>query len=147
MKELLEGRIKQDFSDYIDLEAIIKEKQKELEKNKSDIVSGAAGNVDDIEKRIKFYQNFYIDLTLFMSDLKVIFSRLFFNIDLHKDLNYDGLPTEIVEFYNANRTFAPRQMFVVKDGKISEKEEGSLEKERQNFLQSDFLKGLIDKVK
>lgn len=151
MKEFLKEKIELNYKNYCDLEKIIEQKKIDLRETKErfskELEDGVKNDdVSKVEERIKYYQDFYIDYTLLVNEHKIIFNKLFFTIEFYKELNYDGLSEEIVEFYEKNRMFAPREIFVIKDGNVSEREEGLLEKERKNFLESDFYKTIISKT-
>ena len=143
MEDLLLDKIVILHKNYSDLKRISDEKQEELSKIRSDF-----GNkdVESLEKRVEFYQNFYIDLMLVVSDSKITFNKLFTLIDLFKVICRKPLPDDIIEFYEKNRHFCQNEIFIIKDGEIVEKEEGSLQKQRELFLKSDFLSKLIAKT-
>lgn len=141
MKEILRNKILLNFKNFSDLEEIIEEKKNDLQKEKEELKSG---KVDNLEEKVNFFQDFYVNYTLLVNDSRVIFTRLFFMIDLYKEMNYNDLPENVVEFYNKNRIFVPKETFFIKNGKVAEIEEGSLQKERENFLNSDFFKTLLN---
>lgn len=143
MEDLLLDKIVVLHKNYFDLKKISDEKQEELNKIRADF-----GNkdVESLEKRVEFYQNFYIDLMLVISDSKITFNKLFTLIDLFKVICRKPLPDDIIEFYEKNRHFCQNEIFIIKDGEIVEKEEGSLQKQRELFLKSDFLSKLIAKT-
>lgn len=143
MEDLLVDRIVSLHKDYHDLKRIGENKQKELEELKSNF---GEKNIDSLEKRVEFYQNFYIDLMLVVGDSKITFNKLFTLIDLFKVICRRPLPDDIIEFYEKNRHFCQNEIFIIKDGEIVEKEEGSLQKQREIFLKSDFLSKLIAKT-
>lgn len=143
MEELFKERIITIYNNYNDLKTIVEQKQKELEESKKKIQE-IAGN--SIEEKVEFYQNFYIDLMLMITDSKIIFNKLFILIDLYKVLCKESLPEEIINFYDKNRHFYQSELFIMKDGNVLEKEKGSLQKQREAFLKSDFLSKLIEKT-
>lgn len=143
MEDLLLDKIVSLHKNYCDLKKIGDDKQEELSKIKTNF-----GNkdVNSIEERVEFYQNFYIDLMLIVSDSKITFNKLFTLMDLFKVICRKPLPDDMIEFYEKNRHFCQNEIFIVKDGEIVEKEEGSLQKQRELFLKSDFLSKLIQKT-
>jgi hypothetical protein len=141
MKEILKNRILKGYQNFLDLEKIIKEKNTEITQVKEKISSE---NLSTIEEKADLYKSIYIDFTFLINDSKINFSRLFFDTDLYKELGFDDLPPEIVEFYNKNRFFAPKEIFIIKDGVAIEREEGILSIEREKFMNSDFFTSLMN---
>jgi hypothetical protein len=137
MKDELIRIIGRDYQNLLDMDIIVRKKSKEIETDKQGLLSK---DIQDLEKVSKLYSNMYVDLVLFGKDLKVLFDRVHFLINLFRELGYSGLPEEIVKFYNESIENSPRQIFYMKDGDLMEKEEGMLEKERNKFLESDFMK-------
>lgn len=141
MKGILKNRILEGYQNFLDLEKIIKEKNVEITQVKEKMTTDGLSN---IEEKADLYKNIYIDFTFLINDSKINFNRLFFNIDLYKELGYDDLPAEIVEFYNTNRFFVPKEIFMIKDGKAIEREEGTLKNEREKFMNSEFFTSLMN---
>jgi len=140
MEEALKERITVLYKNYSDLKKIGEDKQAELESNKEQIKSGT---LEDLEAKATHYQNSYIDFMLIIEDSKITFNKLFILIDLYKVLCKGSLPEDIADFYEKNRHFCQSEMFIIKNGNVEEKEEGSLQKKRDAFLKSDFLSKLI----
>ena len=141
MKDLLKEKIELEYKNLLDLDLIVKNKSKEVENSKNSILSSEE---DDIEKISKLYSDKYVDLVLFGKDLRVLFERVHVYISLFKELGYSGLSEDIINFYNQSSNNAPKQIFYIKDGNLLEKEEGSLQKERELFMNSDFMKSIQD---
>ncbi len=139
MENLLKNRIISLHKDFLELVEISKNKNEELQKQKKDLYTKT-----NLEESIKDFSNLATDFTLISRDSQIIFTELFNYIKLYKELNFEALPEDVIEFYNKNEVFFPKTLFVVKEGGIVEKEEGSLERERDKFLKSDYLKNLIN---
>lgn len=145
MKEFLEKKIVSTHQEYTDLDAIIKEKNVELEAKRLKIKDGGGEN---LEEKIEFIKEANVDLFLFSTDLKVKFDRLFFLINLYNELGYEGLPESVLTFYKTYKAYSPTEIFIIKDGNLLEKEEGSLEKARQSFIDNnEFMKQLLGSAK
>lgn len=142
MEDLLKEKIETLYKNYCDLKQIGENKAKQLEENKDKIKSGT---LEDLESKVELYQNFYIDYMLIVEDSRIVFNKLFILIDLFKTSCKGVLLEEIADFYEKNRHFCQNEMFIIKNGNVEEKEEGSLQKKRDAFLKSDFLSKLIEK--
>lgn len=141
MEDILLAKIESIYKEYKDLDVIIQEKRKSLEEKRLKLREDTNGS--DLQEKVDFYQQVNVDLILFTNDLKIKFDKLFFLIDLFKDLLYEGLPKEIVDFYNLYKPYSPSEIFILKDGNLIEKEEGSLDKAREEFIKNnDFIKQL-----
>lgn len=139
MQKEIKDIIEREYRNLVDLDIIVRQKSEEVNKNKLSILES---DVEDIEEISKLYSDKYVDLVLFGRDLKTIFDRIHYTISLYNELGYSGLSEEVVKFYNDSSMNSPKQIFFIKDGKLMEKEEGSLQKERDLFLKSDFMKNL-----
>lgn len=139
MDKLIKERIEKLYEDFTKLTTISRAKNEEVKKYKKDFSDKLT-----IEENIKNFSNIVADFNLITRDSQVVFSELFNTIKLYKDLNLSDLSEEIIEFYNKNEPYYPKTLFVVKDEGIVEKEEGLLEAERSKFLESEYLKNLIN---
>lgn len=142
MEELLKDRIVALFTNYQDLKKISEDKQRDITSNKEQIKNGT---MEDLESRLTSYQDTYIDFMLIVEDSKIVFNKLFTLIDTFKVMCKSSLPEDIADFYEKNRHFCSTEMFIIKNGNLEEKEEGSLQKKRDAFMKSDFLSKLIQK--
>lgn len=139
MDKLIKNRIISLHKDFLELSEIAKNKNKELQEYKKDLYTKT-----NLEESIKTFSDMATDFTLISRDSQIIFTELFNMVKLYNDLNLEPLSEEIIEFYNKNESFFPKTLFIVKEGGIVEKVQGSLEKERDKFLKSDYLKNLIN---
>lgn len=139
MQSVLKNRIVKLYEDFTELTGISRTKDKELTSYKKNF-----GKSMDIEKSVEEFSNLVSDFTLITRDCQLIFTELIILIRLYKDLNFNDMPKEVLEFYGKNEIHFPKTLFVVKEGGIVEKEEGSLQAERDKFLKSDYLKNLIN---
>lgn len=134
MKETLLEKIVEGHKNFLQFDELVNQKKSQIDNSKKNLKVEDGAN---IEQLVKHYTDVYVDLVLFSRDKQIGFSKLFFELDLFKELGYEGLPTEIEEFYNKNKAFAPAQMFVIKENKVLEKEVGSLAKARKEFLDNN----------
>lgn len=142
MKEFLTKKIEDNYREYIDLATIIKEKTESLETKRLKIKDNEN---TDLQEKVNFFKEASVDLVLFTTDQKIKFDRIFFLISLYNELGYEGLSEEIVVFYKTYRMYAPIEIFIVKDGNLIEKEDGSLEKARESFEKNnEFMKQLLN---
>lgn len=141
MKDRLLQKINSDYQDLLSFDALIKEKRESVEQGKTKIFENKMDNLEDIAST---YSDMYVDLVLFNRDLRVIFDRLHFQISLFNELGFEGLSKDVVNFYNESQVNVQKQMFIIKDDKVIEKEEGILEKERKRFLEGDLMKQIMN---
>lgn len=134
MKDVLLEKIVEGHKNFLQFQELVNQKRAQIDESKKTLKVEDETNVDNI---IKHYTDVYVDLVLFSRDMQIGFAKVFFELDLFKELGYEGLPDQIEEFYNKNKPFAPTQMFVIKENKVLEKETGALAKARQDFLDNN----------
>lgn len=142
MEEFLKNKIDNLYHSFSTLNTKAEEKGAEVKKFKDNIKE-----TQDLKKSIEDFSNLSADFTLISRDSQIIFMELFTLIKLYKELESQGfkeLENEIKDFYKKFEVFQPKTIFIVKNGNIEEKEEGSLQKERDRFKQSDYIKSLIN---
>lgn len=139
MEKLIENRIVKLHEDFLIIAEIAKSKDIEIKEYKKNFSQDLS-----IEKNVENFSNLVADFTLMSRDSQIIFTELLNMIKLYKDLNLSPLPEDIIDFYNKNEIFYPKTLFVVKGDGLVEKEEGSLQIERDKFIKSDYLKNLIN---
>lgn len=143
MKEILLDNIKSDLERYNTIDIVINQKAEDIQKRKD---SPDLENTS-VDEKIKLAQEANIDLIFFASDQRLIFNRLFFSIDLYLQV-YKEIPKEAQDFYSKYKIFNAKEMFVIKDGNVIEKEDGALQKAREDYVNNNpFLKSLIDSAK
>lgn len=139
MEKLIESRIIKLHEDFLIITDITKSKDNEIKEYKKNFSQDLS-----IEKNIENFSNLVADFTFMTRDSQIVFIELLNMIKLYKELNLSPLPENIIEFYNKNEKFYPKTLFVVKGDGLVEKEEGSLQIERDKFIKSDYLKNLIN---
>lgn len=141
MRDKLLQRIDSDYQDLLSFDALIKQKKEEVELGKKKIIEQKFDNIEDVAST---YSDMYVDLVLFNRDLRIIFDRLHFTIALFNELGFEGLSKDIIDFYNESQINVQKQIFIIKDDKVIEKEEGILERERKKFLEGDLMKQIMN---
>lgn len=145
MKDQIKTKILNNYNNYLELEKILKDKQENLKSKQEDIRKELENSKDEnqMQKIIEFHQDKYINFNFLVNDSQITFVRLFNLIDLFKELGYEDLPEEVAHFYESQKSFSPREVFIIKNGELLERETGLLEKARKNFLESDYFKSLM----
>jgi len=139
MEKLLKNKIINLYKDFLDLSSITKIKNEDIQKYKKEL------NLDfNLKENVEKFSNMVADFTLMSRDAQIIFTELFNIVKLYRDLNLEALPEDIIEFYSKNEIYFPKTLFVIKEDGLVEKEEGSLQRERDKFMKSDYLKNLIN---
>lgn len=141
MKEQFLEKIQELFPFYTDYYAIFLQKQKELEGMKQKLESRE--DIPTPEELEDYALGNNIDMVLFTQDLQFIYTRLVYYMDLYIELFQEELPLEMQDLYKTYKAFYPKINFIMREGNLVEKEEGTLEAKRQEFLNSDTYKQLI----
>lgn len=143
--EKLKDKILFLYSKYREFEEIINDKNKKLVGDKANVLQLIEGK--EIEEFESILQNIYVDTVLYNKDLQIAFSQLFINIETYVEFSSEGLPQDILDFYETMKKWFPKRTFMVEKGDIVETEAGVLGKAREEFLQSDFYKSVIESTK
>lgn len=142
MKQQLLEKIQDIFQSQADFNTIFLEKKSEVEKQKEKLTTisdlDTAPTYEDIES---FYLNSYVDLVVYSQDLQILFFKFGNYCDLYKELYLEELPEEMKELYRAYKSVT-KNTFVMKNGNLSEVEEGSLEERRQEFINGDTFQNI-----
>jgi hypothetical protein len=142
--ENLKNKIIELFSEYQEIETIVKEKNK--------VVSEKGTTVQDLIKNKSVEEledllvHLYVDTILYNKDLQIVFFRLITNIETYIEFSKESLPKEILDFYNEMKTWSPKRVFMVEKGELVEVETGVLKNARKEFLESPFFKGITEQV-
>lgn len=140
MKEQLLEKIQELFPFYTNYYEIFLQKQKELSQLKKKLE--AREDIPDPEEVEELVVGNNVDMILFTQDLQFIYTRLVYYMDLYIEIFQEDLPSEMQELYKTYKAFYPKINFIMKDGNLVEKEEGTLEAKRQEFLNSETYKQL-----
>lgn len=139
MESLIRENIVSQLKDFLSLREITKAKDEEIKKHKKNFSSTL-----NLQESVEEFSNLVADFTIMSRDSQLIFMKLFNTIELYNILGFDTLTEEVIEFYNKNKEFFPKTIFILDSGEVREREEGSLKIERDKFLKSDYLKNLIN---
>jgi len=144
MKQIKE-KIVDLYSEFIEFEKLVKNKNADIVKLKGDIKTLATGKDPEAFKDVLL--NTYVDTILYNKDLQVIYLKLINTIELYVEFSKESLPEDIEKFYNSMKDWAPKRDFKIEKEDLVEVEPGKLEKAREDFLKGDFYQGILKKVK
>lgn len=143
--ENLKNKIVSLYDEYQEFDKIVKEKNKLIsEKNTSiqELIKGKS-----IEEMEHLLTHVYVDTILYNKDLQILFFKLITTIETYLEFSKESLPDNILEFYSNMKTWSPKRVFMIEKGDLVETETGTLDKARKEFLESDFFKNMLEKVK
>jgi hypothetical protein len=143
--ENLKQKINSLYKEYKEFDEIVKEKNKAVTEKKSTVKEMVEGK--SVEEVQDVLVHLYVDTLLYNKDLQILFFKLVSNIETYLEFSKDDLDKEVSDFYQSMKTWAPKRVFMVEKGQIVETEVGLQEKSRKEFLESDFFKGFLDKMK
>lgn len=135
----LANRIERLHKDFLVLDAMSKEKAAEMQEFKKNF-----GKDFDMQESIKQFSNLGADFNLISRDSQIVFMELFSLAKFYRKIYDVKVSEEFEEFYEKYKVFYPETIFVVTGEEIKEREEGFLQKERDKFMQSDYIKSLIN---
>lgn len=135
----LVNRIERLHKDFLVLDSMSKVKADEMQEFKKSF-----GKDFDMQESIKQFSNLGADFNLISRDSQIVFMELFSLTKFYKKIYDTKISEEFEEFYERFKVFYPETVFVVAGEEIKEREEGSLQKERDKFMQSDYIKSLIN---
>lgn len=144
MKQIKE-KIVDLYSEFIEFEKLVKNKNADIVKLKGDIKTLATGKDPEAFKDVLL--NTYVDTILYNKDLQVIYLKLINTIELYIEFSKESLPEDIEKFYNSMKDWAPKRDFKIEKEDLVEVEPGKLEKAREDFLKGEFYQGILKKVK
>jgi hypothetical protein len=131
-------------SEYLEFDDIVKQKNDKI-KDKGNTVKDLISN-KSLEEIEDVLLHMYVDTLLFNKDLQLLFIKLINTIELYMELSGKDLPGDIQEFHSSMKEWVPKRVFMVEKGELVETEEGITNTARQEFLNSDFFKGIVEKV-
>lgn len=134
----LKQKIVDAYSEYSKVDAIVKQKNQAIVDKKTNL-NKEGKSIEELQDILVYT---YVDTILYNKDLQLLFAKLIPLIDFYKEIESEELPKEIEGFYKDFRQWMPKRIFAVEKDDLVEAEEGILNTERQNFLNSDFFKGL-----
>lgn len=146
MREIFLKKISDRYEDFLQFESLVKQKLEKVKNAKQDIKVDEIKDESSLQVVAKMYTDIYVDLVLFNRDKDIVFAKLMNEIDLFKELEKDGLPENIIEFYNSHKSYVATQMFIIKDDKVIEREDGMLQKNRDDFLANSPLIKELEKL-
>jgi hypothetical protein len=144
MKQLAE-KIIHLYNEYQEFDKAVKEKNKVISDKQTSVKELVKGK--SIEEMEDILVHVYVDTLLYNKDLQLLFFKLITNIETYIEFSNEPLSEDIMEFYNNMKTWSPKRVFVLEKGELVETETGTLEKARQDFMDSDFFKGLLQQTK
>jgi hypothetical protein len=142
--ELIKQKVIDLYTEYKEFESIVKTKNEDLAKDKSNLKDVVAGK--DIDELQKVLVHVYVDTILYNKDLQLMFLKLVNSIEDYQEFFSESLPEEIVKFYSDMKSWSPKRVFMIEKGNLVETETGLLEEERAKFLDSDFFKEILKKT-
>lgn len=143
--EKIKEKINSLYAEYKEFDTIVKEKNKEVTAKKATVKDMLEGK--SVEEVQEVLIHLYVDTLLYNKDLQILFFKLVSNIETYLEFSTDDLEKEVSEFYNSMKVWSPKRIFMLEKGEIVETEVGVQEKARKEFLESDFFKGFLDKMK
>lgn len=143
--EKVKEKINSLYAEYKEFDAIVKEKNKEATDKKDTVKDMVEGK--SMEELQEVLIHLYVDTLLYNKDLQILFFKLVSNIETYLEFANDDLDKEVSEFYQTMKVWSPKRVFMLEKGQIVETEVGVQEKARKEFLESDFFKGFLDKMK
>lgn len=143
--EKIKEKINSLYLEYKEFDAIVKEKNKEVTDKKNTVKDMVEGK--SVEEVQEVLIHLYVDTLLYNKDLQILFFKLVSNIETYLEFSSDDLDKEVYEFYQNMKVWSPKRVFMLEKGKIVETEVGVQDKARKEFLESDFFKGFLDKMK
>lgn len=142
--EQLKNKIEILYNDYISFEKVVKEKNRIVTEKQSSIKDLLEGkSAEDMENVLV---HIYVDTILYNKDLQILYFKFITNIETYLEFCKEPLSEEIIEFYNTMKNWYPKRIFVLEKGDLVETEPGTLEKAREEFMESDFFKGLVQQA-
>jgi hypothetical protein len=141
----LREKINSLYKEYKEFDTVVKEKNKEITNKKTTIKEMVENK--SIEEVQEVLIHLYVDTLLYNKDLQILFFKLVCNIESYLEFSTDSLDKEVLDFYQSMKTWIPKRLFMLEKEEIVETEIGVLEKARKEFLQSDFFKEFLEKVK
>jgi hypothetical protein len=142
--ESLKNKIVDLYSQYQEFEKIVKEKNK--------LISEKGNSIQELikDKSLEDLENLlvhvYVDTILYNKDLQILFFKLITNIETYVEFSKEDLPKDILDFYNNMKSWSPKRIFMIEKEDLVETETGTLAKAREEFLESDFFKGLVQQT-
>jgi len=143
--EKVKEKINSLYAEYKEFDAIVKEKNKEITDKKATVKDMVEGK--SVEEVQEIMIHLYVDTLLYNKDLQILFFKLVSNIETYLEFSKESLDKEVHDFYQEMKVWSPKRVFMLEKGKIIETEVGIQEKARKEFLESDFFKGFLDKMK
>jgi hypothetical protein len=143
--EKIKEKINSLYAEYKEFDTIVKEKNKEVTDKKATVKDMLDGK--SVEEVQEVLIHLYVDTLLYNKDLQILFFKLVSNIETYLEFSNDDLDKEVSEFYHSMKVWSPKRIFMLEKGNIIETEVGVQEKARKEFLESDFFKGFLDKMK
>ena len=143
--EKIKEKINLLYAEYKEFDSVVKEKNKEITSKKTTIKDMVEGK--SVEEVQELMIHLYVDTLLYNKDLQILFFRLISNIETYLEFSKEELDKEVSEFYQTMKVWAPKRIFMLEKGEIVETEVGVQEKARKEFLESDFFRDFLTKMK
>ena len=143
MKQL-EEKIIALYSDYLEFDKAVKEKNKLISEKQTSIKELVKGKT--VEELENILSHVYVDTILYNKDLQILFFKLITNIETYLEFSKEPLNNDIMEFYNSMKNWSPKRVFMLEKGELVETETGTLNKARAEFMESDFFKSLSEQI-
>lgn len=145
MREILLEKITQLQQSYIDFDKIYRDKDTRVKEQKAKLSNiTSVENIPSYDEIEEFYINSYVDLIAYSQDLQLLFMRFGHYCDLFVEVTSEEVPAQFTELYKVYKSLI-RPTFVMKNGNLSEVEEGSLDKKREEFLNGEIYQNLKKK--
>lgn len=143
MKQL-EEKIIALYSDYLEFDKVVKEKNKVISEKQTSIKELVKDKT--VEELENILSHVYVDTILYNKDLQILFFKLITNIETYLEFSKETLNKDIMEFYNSMKNWSPKRVFMLEKGELVETEPGTLNKARAEFMESDFFKSLSEQI-